>query len=228
MVNYKRLDNTHEFPSRFFTPKKEKHMKKLLALALVITCNTPIKAGWDAEGLDVNESLKLRLKFAAEQQAKEEAATQEYLPIAQALKQALESKEVNNALQTFKQQIIAGFQNIAKTIETQLTVSPEHTAKLKDILTAALNVANRIKEVGSDLTDAQTAQLQNTLSMKLQPLLLAIDKTFEIQKTFMSAAIQGKAPIDEEKIKAGAEQVAAMIQEIINNLKAKTETKEKK
>lgn len=161
------------------------------------------------------------------QEAKFKATIKEYEPIAQEFKKALQSTQTEAAAEQFKQQIIAGIKKIAATIEGQLNLTPEQTAKLQEPLQTAYDLAIRVGEVENSVQDEKINELQTKLSTQLEPLIRAIDSVFEVQKTLMASAMQGKPAIEQEKIKAGAAIVANLIQEIINNLKTKAVTKEK-
>lgn len=159
---------------------------------------------------------------AKQEQEKIDAEITENMPLALAIKNAIQSEETTKAFEQFKQQAIAGIKEIINAIEAQLTLTSEESAKLQTILLAALKFAKKVEEVGNDLSDPQIKTLENEFSIKFKPLLLAIDKVFEIKKTLMESTMQGKAPFDQQKIKDGAAQIAIFIQQLLDYLRTKS------
>ena len=198
-------------------------MKKLI-LTLVILGTTAINAGWDAQGMESTEQRKLRLETFQKEQEKRDAAKQKYLPIAAAFQTALNSDEVQKQIQKFKDNVAANAKSIATTLAEQINLSAEQVAQLNAILSEAYNLTRRIAEVGGDQNDAKIEEIRNKLNTELEPLIYAIDDTFKIQETLMNSAIQGKAPAA-DTVKAGAEQLAQIIQSVMDAIKAKSAPK---
>lgn len=203
-------------------------MKKLLLIALA--CNVLSLQALKISNVSPEEQARIQAQreeqkkqFEAEQAAKE-IAKKQYLPIAQEVQTALNSSEVQAEIQKFKDNVSANAKSIATTFAKKINLNEEQATQLNAILSKAYDLAQRIAEVGEDQSDEQLMQLQATLKTALEPLIYAIDDTFKIQQTLMSAAMQGKAPAA-ETVKSGAEQIAQIIQDMMNAIKAKSSSK---